>query len=214
MWSVKPLLHGHFNLSSCRKRELLLLWEGITSFEKCYLESVSVFFWSTSLLLMAFLNYLNGICGQNNMPRVCPQLLHLNFKLCSKKFDEIVSLYSECQILVVVDAVVDRQKQIYRQQTSLLCFAGINSVALADVTSITWICSINYEMAELWISSLYKCLRTQSWTICMTARDTVLCGTVATGENSHRAWCWAHPSSQQVLFGFSCTFIEALLCNS
>lgn len=111
---------------------------------------------------MAFLNYLSGICGQNNMPRVCPQLLHLKFKLCSKKVDEIVSLYTERQILVVVDAVADRQKQIYSQQTSLLCFARINSVALTDVTSITGIRSVNYEMVELWLSSLYKCLRIQS----------------------------------------------------
>lgn len=71
------------------------------------------------------------------MPRDCPQLLHLNFKLCLKKVDEIISLYTECQILVVVDAVADRQKQIYRQQTSQQCFARISSVALTDVASIT-----------------------------------------------------------------------------
>lgn len=42
---------------------------------------------------MAFLNYLNAICDKNNIPRVCPQLLH--FKFCSKKIDEIVLLYPE-----------------------------------------------------------------------------------------------------------------------
>lgn len=66
---------------SCRKLKLLLLWGEIIVLEKGFLESVAIFFWSTSLLLMAFLNYLNGICDRNDMPRFCPQPLNIRILL-------------------------------------------------------------------------------------------------------------------------------------